>query len=409
MADAPRSHAGRRRARLLAVLALWPTNAQAQAAACVPSPPWNFPSEYFVSPTAVRAVGESILIVGEPGYRFRPGASGEASIADSTVAAMLVSRDGGVRIIPRPAGARAFVHPRIVPRSGGRFDVLWSEPGADSSPVFAATTQIIHVSTLADMTWQGRTTIGRFEMMAQLTREMGSDLVTIGGVSYLAFPDETASPQSSRLVLLSDSGGRWNVIPWIPALRHTVAAELGEDSGDLVAVFSGTTPEVPTEPRVISPTVWIARRANGRWAGLQQVGGDQRSIVRYPKLVRRGDALIAAWLISDGEPALEWREVTAGRPLGQLHRLEGIVKMSQGQAPFRDVLSLITLQGTSRIVRLRPDGLDDVASVPVLGPFPPVVVGTLERPWALTVAETAPADPGPFRIVAHDLRCALRH
>lgn len=410
MADVVRSRAGRRWARLLALFALAPTDAHAQAPApaCVPLPPWNFPSEYYVSPTAVRAVGESMLVVGEPGYRFGPSASGDAAIADSTVAAMLVSRDGGLRVMQRPAGASAFVHPRVVPRSAGGFDVLWSEPIADSSPVFAAKPQMVHVSTLTDATWKSRTTIGRFEMSAQLTREMGSDLVTVGGVTYLAFPDETASPERSRLVLLSDSGGRWRAIPWIPGLRSTGSAELGEDSGDLVTVFLGITPERPPGPSTISQSVWLARRANGRWAGLQEVGGDRRSNVQYPKLVRHGDALIAAWLIADGEPALEWREVTAGRPLGSLHRMDGIAKMSQGQAPFRDVLSLITLQGTSRIVRLRPDGLDDVASIPVIAPFPPVVAGTLERPWALTVAETAPGETGPFRIVAHDLRCALR-
>lgn len=410
MADVVRPHAGRRWARLLALLALAPTDARAQAPApaCSPSPPWNFTSEYYVSPTAVRAVGESMLVVGEPGYRFGRRVSGDAVIADSTIAAMLVSRDGGLRVIPRPAGASAFVHPRLVPRSGGRFDVLWSEPSADSSPVSGAITQLVHVSTLADMAWQSRTTLGRFEMFAQLTREMGSDLVTVGGVTYLAFPDETASPESQRLVLLSDSGGRWSAIPWLPGLASTGSAELGEDAGGLVAVFLGINPERPAGQGSVSQTVWIARRANGRWGGLQEIGGDRQSSVQYPKLVRRGDALVAAWLIADGEPSLEWREVTAGRPLGPLHRIDGIAKMSQGQAPFRDVLSLITLQGTSRIVRLRPDGLDDVASIPVIAPFPPVVAGTLERPWALTVAETAPGETGPFRLVAHDLRCALR-
>ena len=408
MAEAARSHARGRWARPLALLAFGPVLAQAQAPACTPAAPWLFPSQYYVAPVSARPVGNSLLVIGDPSYRFATGADGKFVTVDTVLAGVQVSPDGVARAFARPASARAFVHPRMVPRSKRRTDVLWSEPDFDAGGTYGAGPHFVRVGTLVDGDWKEIRALGRFDLNAALTRDMGSDLLTVDGVSYMAFPDEEPVTRKRRIVLLSDSGGRWATNRLDFEMVVTGATELGDDSGTLAVIFLGIPRVRPRTEASLTSTVGLARRERDGWSRATQIGGDAARYVELPKLVRYGNSLIAAWLKTESTLTLEWREVTRGRAPGPVHRIEGIGTMAQGQAPFRDLLSLAALDGVGRIVRLRPDGYDLIAEVRLAAALAPVVAGSRERPWVLTVEPIETPDPGPFRLVARDLRCALR-
>ena len=408
MAEVARSHARGRWARPLALCALAPVLAHAQSAVCTTAAPWRLPSQVYVAPIAVRALGRSLLIVGDPAYRFATDADGAPIVADSMLAGLRTTPGDSVISIGRPASSRAFVQPRIVPRTETSTDVVWSEPDFLDGGRPSAGPHRLHVGTLTNGRWSGLQFLGRFELNTLLTREVGSDLVTVGGVTYMAFPDEVFRTAERRIVLLSDSGGRWATTVLRFDLATTGATELGDDSGVLTAIFLGQPQERPVDRLSRTSTVWLARRTPDGWTRAVQIGGDEVATIQYPKLVRHGSSLIAAWLSSTGEPALEWREVTHGAAPGPLRRLEGISSITQGQAPFRDLLSLRSTDGTSRVVQLRRDGYDRIFDVPSGAQIEPVVVGTRERPWALAIELLEPPAPGPYRLVAHDLHCALR-
>ena len=411
MGEVARSHARGRWARPLALCALVPLVplfAHAQVPSCTPSAALRFPSQYSVAPTSVRAVGRSLLVIGAPAYRFETGPDGALVVADTMVAGLLLSPSGSSRAIMRPASARAFVHPRIVPRSRHRTDVVWSEPDFGTGGGNGASPYLLRAGTLVDGTWSDIKALGRFDLNSELSREVGSDLVTVAGVSYMAFPDEVPLTGERRIIVLSDSGGTWSTSVLRFDLSTTGATELGDDSGVLVAIFLGMPNGRPVERLSRTSTVWLARRERDGWTEATQVGGDEIVSIQYPTLVRRGRSLIAAWISYTDVPALEWREVTGGAAPGPIQRIDGVAKLTQGQAPFRDVLSLIATDGSARVVRLRPDGFDVLAQMQLLLPLGPVVAGTLERPWGLTFEMIEKPDPGPYRVVAHDFRCALR-
>ncbi len=129
-------------------------------------------------------------------------------------------------------------------------------------------------------------------------------------------------------------------------------------------------------------------------------------MVQDPQLVRSGHSLIAAWLTDDPERSLVWRDVSRGRPLGLINRIGRIGVITQGEAPFADLLSLVSSEGLARIVRLRPDGYDLRPESPVTALMAPVIAGTREQPWAVSIA-VSDTPPGLVRLVAYDLRCAL--
>ena len=408
MVEASRSHARGRWARPLALFALGPVLAQAQAPACTAVAPWHFPSEFYAAPVGVRAVSTSVLVIGQPAYRFALDEAGKYRSVDTAVAGMQVSRDGTLRAFARPSSARAFVHPRIVSRSKHRTDVVWSEPDFSAGGIYGEGPHLLRVGTLVDGDWHDIRELGTFDLNTALTRDMGSDLRTVAGVSYMAFPDEEPISGIRSIVLLSDSGGRWATRKLDFRMFVTGATELGDDAGTLAAIFTGIPRDHPLYLDSHAATLWLARRERDGWSRAIEIGGDGSMAVRQPKLVRTGGTLIAAWLVADTVMTLEWRDVTRGRALGPLNRIAGIGVITQGQAPFADLLSLVSIEGMARVVRLRPDGYDLITEFSVEAPLAPVVAGTREQPWVLSVERSETPDPGPFRLVARDLRCALR-
>lgn len=382
-------------------------------APCTAPAPRAFASEQFVYPLGAGVLDDRLLVVGNPAFRALPTPAGELIRVDTMFAGVALGADRAPSLLARPAGVRAFNYPRILPRADGTVDVVWSEPLTDVREGAPYTHRIL-AGRFDGARWTRVDTIGVFRLAVGLSRQMGSDLVRIDGTTYMAFPSSNVGAEAGtrpdvKLVVISDFGGRWGARRIDVGMGLIGSVEIAEHEGALFAVFEGIAAQLP-RGRVgrVGARIWHTRLRGGSADAPQPLTGEAPRSYQTPRIVRHGTSIIAAWIATGPVPALEWVEVRPGEPYGEVRRLSGAGMVQAGQAPWRDVLAVAMVDGSTRVLRLRDDGHDVLATVPTGVAFVPTIAGPRDRPVALVAEEVPTPDPGPIRLVAYDLRCALR-
>ena len=413
MADAPRTHAGGRRARLLALCALTPAIVHAQQApACTAHAPRLFSSEYYAAPVAVVTLDDAVLVLGTPAYHFSPAGQGGVK-ADTSIAGVIRDAAGKVTPIPRPPGSLAFVHPRALRRPDGDVIVVWSEPDVSRGGTDDGVPQRLMSGTLRGASWHAVASLGTVEPGARLMREVASDLVRVQGVTYLAFTPERTGTRP-EIEILSDSGGRWRRHRFAFELSVIGAVELGESDGRLQLLFAAIPRAASSDrPVTVGTSLWTSRLLAAGLSAPIKVAGDGNHAIGSPRLLHGTAGTIASWIRDTPEgPVLEWRALGSSGEAGPVHRLPDARVAVQGQAPLRDLIGVVRASGEGQprgeVLRLRRDGFELLTGIPLEASLPPVAFGAPSVAGVLGVASVPTPDPGPFRLVAYDLRCALR-
>lgn len=374
----------------------------------------RYHSEHFAYPLGATSVGESLLVLGEPAYRFLPTPPGELVRNDSMFAGVLIGPDGRLRPIARPPGARAFLYPRVLARKGGSVDAVWSEPVLDPRTGERTMEHRLFAAPLDGSKWGRVDSLGTVRLVVGLSRQLGSDLVQASGRRYLVFPSTTlglpaGTIRRNDLLVLSDSGGRWRVHAFDLGMGSITSVSAAAVAGELTVAFVGIPSTLPPG-RIgrIGPHVWITRFRAGRFLAPERVSVEAPENYGNVTLLSSGAHAIVAW-VSDGERGgLEWSDATPGAVRAPAHRLPGISLIASGQAPWNHLLIGARTDGNSVVLRLRRDGFEPLATVPTGAGLLPVLAGRAGAPVALSTELVDRPDPGPIRLVAYDLRCALR-
>lgn len=394
--------------RLPVVLALLvsPLGVGAQTSSCRMQPAPILPETHYVWPSVALTVRQSLLLLGGIAFQFDEGRDGSRAYPDTALGGVLLGADGAPRRVPRPAGARAFVEPRAFVR-GDSVTVLWSE----RAPTASATLDRRHLlaANWSTSGWGPTRIVGSFELVGDLTRQLGSDLIQFGEHRWMAFPIRDSLAAETPIVLMSEKGGEWEARRLSLGTRLTNAVALGVADGQLVAAFTGVPSGQVRMGRTLSPQVWLSRRSPDGWTRAVLLGGVDSLGSRDPMLLPTSGGLIASWISTEAEPVLEWRSVGALRtPSGAIHRLPGVMLVTQGIEPFRDFVTVMMRDRSVHVLRLRADGLERVAKLSEAGAWTAVVAEWKGHPWALGPELIEARGGAAVRLVAHDLRCALR-
>lgn len=393
--------------RPLAALLLLPLTAAAQDR-CAADPVLSLPSSHVVAPTVVRWWGDDLVLFGDRAVEMYRESSGQLRIRDSVAVGLRIPRGRGVPVlIPRPVPGEAFEFSRAF-ASDGALTMLWGVP-VDSAPEHGLERHDLRVGRWDGVRWKEVQTLGRFTMRSGFAPQTSSELVTLGGVRYFAMVVEDTVRPFSRVAIVSDSGGRWRAHAFDIGLRGLSAVALGVTQGRLVLNVLGIPMSMPAGRTRHLAVPYVTRLDGERWTPAIALGGSPDSHHFFPKLFDTPGGLIAAWtsILDDGQ-TLHWRKVSLGAPPGPVHVMHGTGFITQGQPPFQDVVSVLTLEGRAKILRLRPDGFDEFEEFRLAGSFAPAVGGSADRPIAAYPVLDDPADAGGGHVELRDLRCALR-
>jgi hypothetical protein len=394
--------------RPLAALLLLPSVAAAQDR-CGPASVWSLPSSHIVGPTVIRWMGDDLLLFGERVLVVGKETTGRLILRDSLAVALRVPDGRGTpSVIPRPVDGERFEFSRGFETSRG-LTMLWGVPADTAPDPFGRERHDLRVASWDGARWQSIRTIGRFTMRTSFAPQRSSELVHHDGVHYFAMIVEDSIAPYTRVAVVSDSGGRWRSHVFEVGLRALSAVALGVDGGRLVAHVLGVPRVVPADGTSYFATPFVMRLEDDGWSPPRPLGGSPEGDQYFPKLVRTEDGLLAVWTsVSATGSALLWRRVSFDAPFGPIQRMEGTGFVMQGQPPFDALLSVLTVDGRARILRLRADGFDLLDEFRLTGNFAPAIGGSRERPIVAYPVLDDPADAGGGHVEIRDLRCALQ-
>lgn len=399
---------GGRWARPLVMLACLSCLARAQVRSCVPAPAWWLPSTHYSAPGFVLWRSDSLWVLGSPSSEIRPDERGRPFIADTSFAGILVLPNGTVRKIPWPGDARDMLHPRGTYDPRGP-EVLWGEalPSAPR-PRPLSVMHRLRVARLAGDRWTSVTEIGDVDNELSFARSTASDVVrSASGVRYFVFRTDLDANWSQHLGVASDSGGRWRIHAFALPMASFAAFDLAFDAERLTVLFAGLPRTIPPGRGSYHQSLWMSRLESDGWSVPVNVAGDGSVGIGSPRLLPSPTGLIAAWVVRDAEPVLQWQRFESGRLTGPVNHLAGVGLIWSGQDPYRDLISAIAPDGSARILRLRADGYDLIAEIPTLSGMPPTIAQVRGQPWAFTAERHQVPDPGTIHLVAYDLHCAV--
>jgi hypothetical protein len=398
--------------RLLTALALGSLTAiasplGAQARACTAAAPWEMPIGKYAAPIAVREFGAGLLVLGTPSYSLRVAGDGTFAIADSGMAGYVFPRTRDPVLVPKPTESLAFVQPRIVSVRGQEADLLWTAPRGDIGDQSGTPTEL-WTGTWSRRGWREVRRIAQVLVLGLMDRQLTTDLIALGEDRVMAFIERDPVEGSGAITLLWRRNGRWTLERLDLAMLGASSVAIAEDRGELVLAFvAGSMDLMPPDGGSTTGVLWLSRHTARGWTTPRWIGGDGARFLSEPKLLRSGEDLLVSWTESRDPVGLKWRRLEADGRLGTIQALAGVVDVTQGEFPFRELLTTVSSDGTARLVRLRADGYSLISVVPSAGGFVPVVAGALRRPFALTVLVPEEKGQGPIRLVALDQRCAL--
>lgn len=394
--------------RPLAALLLIPPSAVAQDR-CTSTSKWSLPPSHIVGPTVVRWQADELVMFGDRVLVVGRGSAGRLQLLDSSgVALRIADRRRTSSVVPRPVPGEPFEFSRGFESSGG-LTMLWGVPVDTATPRSALEQHDLRVGTWDGADWHAVRTIGRFTMRTSFAPQRTSELVEHRGVRYLAVIVDDTLPPQTQVAIVSDSGGHWRTHRFDVGLRALTAVSLGIDDDRLVLSVLGVPRLLPEEGRMYGATPFVTRLDARGWTTPVALGGSPWLSQYFPKLLATADGLIAVWAsVSETGPALEWRRVGFDAPHGPLQRLAGTGFITQGQPPFQDLLSVLTMDGRALILRLRGQGYDLIDEFPLTGNFAPAIGGSRDRPIVAYPVLDDPADAGGGHVEVRDLRCALQ-
>ncbi len=366
--------------------------------ACTPVTRWTT-TRHFLFPEVVVPAGSGWLLLGQSTYAYDEADPRDTARADTSIAGVYVAEAGPARAVRRPPNATSFTFPRALPRSASGTDVIWGEETAVATSVMAA--------RLDSGRWSEPHLVVRLPAGTTIARGSASELFAIGDRAYFAVVRRTPG-QKPTVHVFTDSGptfaAREVPLPFI----GMDAIDLGHDGNRLVLMISAVAND-PTPPGVVTRAyTWVLRQTESGWSAPLRVGGTGVHSAAFPTILWGRGPLIVAWVVEAPTRRLEWRAILPNGTLGPLQALAGPAWIQRANAPHDDLLAVRETDGTARVLRLRPDGYDELP-LPESPPGPPpVVAGARGAPFVIVPREDDSAHVPPATLAGVALSCAVR-
>ena len=271
-------------------------------------------SHVSVDVSGVAVNGNTVIVVGSDTHIWPSGVARDSSspIGERTAIGVLRDASGRLSIVPSPMPDERILTPRVASAGSVGWDVIFVTMADTARQVGRWLNANLWYGRFDGRAWHDISQLGGVRS-AYLSNNSTSDLVSVRGALYFAFPyDRTvelhASPAgSSGLVMLKRRGGRWT-FDTLPTWRGPDQVQLAPNADS--ATVSAAIAQVFFENHRSHHSSLFVVKYDSAWHEPQLAVTDSSTSQRYvadPKIRVAGTRTLVAWVTGPAGAAFSAR------------------------------------------------------------------------------------------------------